>query len=281
MTRQRRTPGKGAATDRGDVGRPHATFHTASHTAHDAPPTAATHAIPEGDPVATRQALASAAAALGLTLGDCALDRLLEYLTLLQRWNATYNLTAVRDPRAMLAQHLVDCLAVVPALERQLAGRPGTTPTRRPVRVLDVGSGGGLPGVVLAIADERLQVTCVDTVGKKSAFVRQVAGQLALPTTLQAVHARVEALPVAARGTGFDIVTSRAFSSLADFTRLTTDLLVPGGVWMAMKGKPPEDEIAALPARVEVFHVEHLQVPGLAADRCLVWMRPRPSAASA
>ena len=277
MTRQKRTPGPDAATDRGHVGGAHVPApHTALHTA----PTAAAHAVTEGDATATRQALASAAAALGLTLGDRALDRLLEYLALLQRWNATYNLTAVRDPRAMLAQHLVDCLAVVPALERQLAGRPGTTPTTRPVRVLDVGSGGGLPGVVLAIADERLQVTCVDTVGKKSAFVRQVAGQLALPT-LQAVHARVEALPVAARGTGFDIVTSRAFSSLADFTRLTADLLVPGGVWMAMKGKPPEDEIAALPARVEVFHVERLQVPGLAADRCLVWMRPRPTAASA
>lgn len=277
MTRQKRTPGQGAATDRGHVGAAHFPApHTAPHTA----PKAAAHAVTEGDATATRQALASAAAALGLTLGDRALDRLLEYLTLLQRWNATYNLTAVRDPRAMLTQHLVDCLAVVPALERQLAGRPGTTPTTRPVRVLDVGSGGGLPGVVLAIADERLQVTCVDTVGKKSAFVRQVAGQLALPS-LQAVHARVEALPVAARGPGFDIVTSRAFSSLADFTRLTTDLLVPGGVWMAMKGKPPEDEIAALPARVEVFHVEHLPVPGLAADRCLVWMRPRPTAASA
>ena len=178
----------------------------------------------------------------------------------------------------MLTQHLVDCLAVVPALERQLAGRPVTTPTTPPARVLDVGSGGGLPGVVLAIADESLQVTCVDTVGKKSAFVRQVAGQLALPG-LQAVHARVEALPAAARGTGFDVVTSRAFSSLADFTRLTADLLVPGGVWMAMKGKAPDDEIAALPAGVEVFHVEHLQVPGLDAERCLVWMRPRAAAA--
>jgi len=273
VTRQKRTPGKGAATDSGNVV---GTHEAAPHTA----PTAAAHAVKKGDATGTRQALASAAATLGITLGDRALDRLLEYLALLQRWNATYNLTAVRDPEAMLTQHLVDCLAVVPALERQLASRPVSTPAPPPAHVLDVGSGGGLPGIVLAIADERLRVTCVDTVGKKAAFVRQVAGQLALPG-LQAVHARVEALPAAARGTGFDIVTSRAFSSLADFTRLTAELLVPGGVWMAMKGKAPEDEITALPDRVEVFHVEHLQVPGLGAERCLVWMRPRAAAASA
>lgn len=260
MTRPQRAQGQGAAPGRATARRPH-------------------DAATESDPRAARQALGAAANAVGITLDERALDRLLEYLALLQRWNATYNLTAVRDPRVMLTQHLVDCLAVVPALERQLAGRPVTRPDALRARVLDVGSGGGLPGVVLAIADDRLQVTCVDTVGKKSAFVRQVAGQLALPG-LQAVHARVEALPAAARGTGFDVVTSRAFSSLADFTRLTADLLAPGGVWMAMKGRAPDDEIAALPASIEVFHVEHLQVPGLDAERCLVWMRPTAATAS-
>lgn len=190
-------------------------------------------------------------------------DALLAYLALLQRWNATYNLTAVRDPAAMLTQHLADCLAVVPALQRHY-GRPPPA-----MRVLDVGSGGGLPGVVVAVLLPMLDVTCVDTVGKKAAFVRQAAAALALPN-LHAVHARVEALQAAP----FDLITCRAFASLTDFVRLTRTQLAPSGVWLAMKGRRPDDEIDALPASVQVFHVEPLTVPGLAADRCLVWMRP-------
>jgi len=198
-------------------------------------------------------------AELGLAPTAAQLQALADYLGLLQRWNTTYNLTAVRDPQAMLTQHLADCLAVVkPLLTRCAAGR-----------VLDVGSGGGLPGVVLAVLAPALDVTCVDTVGKKAAFVRQVAGQLALPN-LHAAHSRVEAL----KTPGFDLVTSRAFASLRDFTSLTAHLLAPGGLWMAMKGKQPDDELAALPPGVSVFHVEQLQVPGLEAERCLVWMRP-------
>lgn len=197
--------------------------------------------------------------ALGLNAEPQHIQALVTYLDLLQRWNATYNLTAVRDPAAMLTQHLADCLAVVQPLRRQL--------TRG--RVLDVGSGGGLPGAVLAIVEPQWQVSCVDAVGKKTAFIRQVAGALGLPN-LQAVHARVETLATAS----FDLITSRAFASLPDFTRLTCALLAPNGVWMAMKGKRPQDEIAALPAEVEVFHVEPLSVPGLAAERCLIWMRP-------
>lgn len=184
------------------------------------------------------------------------------YLDLLARWNATYNLTAVRERQAMLTQHLADCLAVVPPLQRQGAQR-----------VLDVGSGGGLPGVVLAACMPQLKVCCIDTVAKKVAFIRQAAAELQLPN-LQAQHARVEQW----RGSSFDLVTSRAFSSLADFTRLTRHLLSPGGVWMAMKGKTPEQEIAALPASVEVFHVEQIEVPGLDAQRCLVWMKPKDTA---
>lgn len=197
-------------------------------------------------------------------MSDAELDRRLEaYLGLLAKWNAAYNLTAVRDPAQMRAQHLADCLAVVEPLRRQLgAGRSA--------RILDVGSGGGLPGVVLAAAEPAWDVTCVDTVGKKAAFVRQVAGELALPN-LHAEHARVEAL----KARPFDVITSRAFASLPDFVRLTQPLLAPGGVWVAMKGKRPDDEIAALPASIEVFHVEPLTVPGLDAERCLVWMRPR------
>jgi 16S rRNA (guanine527-N7)-methyltransferase len=113
-------------------------------------------------------------------------------------------------------------------------------------------------------------VSCIDTVGKKAAFIRQVAGELALPN-LHAVHARVESLA----GSPFDVITARAFASLPDLIRLTRPLLAPGGLWMAMKGRRPDDEIAALPADIDMFHVEPLDVPGLHAERCLIWMRPR------
>jgi 16S rRNA (guanine527-N7)-methyltransferase len=183
------------------------------------------------------------------------------YLDLLQRWNGTYNLTAVRDRQGVLSQHLADCLAVVKPLQRHAAAGC----------LLDVGSGGGLPGVVIATLLPQWQVTCVDSVAKKMAFVRQVAGAVPLPN-LRAEHSRIEALKAAP----FDLVTSRAFASLAAFTHLTRSHLAQGGVWMAMKGRVPEAEMAELPAGVEVFHVEHLDVPGLDAQRCLVWMRPRP-----
>ena len=195
----------------------------------------------------------------GLDASPTQLQTLVDYLLLLQRWNATYNLTAVRDPAAMLTQHLADCLAVIPPLKRHAEGG----------RLLDVGSGGGLPGVVIAALLPAWQVTCVDAVAKKMAFVRQVAGALPLPN-LRAEHLRVEQLQQAP----FDLITSRAFSSLADFTRLTRAHLAPGGVWMAMKGRAPTEELAELPADVEVFHVEQLAVPGLDAQRGLVWMRP-------
>jgi 16S rRNA (guanine527-N7)-methyltransferase len=203
--------------------------------------------------------------ALGLAAAPQQEQRLLQYLDLLQRWNATYNLTAVRDRHGMLTQHLADCLAVVEPLTRVLPKG----------RVLDVGSGGGLPGVVLAIMCPALDVTCVDTVGKKAAFVRQVSGALGLDN-LQSAHARVEALALQP----FDLITSRAFASLADFTSLTRPLLAPGGVWMAMKGKSPDVEVAQLPPGVAVFHVEQLQVPTLDAERCLVWMRPQAAEAT-
>lgn len=207
-------------------------------------------------------ALQADALVLGWALEPAAAGRLATYRDLLVKWNATYNLTALRDPAQMRTQHLADCLTVVAPLRRHAAGRP--------LRVLDVGSGGGLPGVVLAAVEPGWDVTCVDTVGKKAAFVRQVAAELGLPN-LHAEHARVEAL----KAPPFDLITSRAFASLADFVQLTRPLLAPVGAWMAMKGKPPSDEIAALPADVEVFHVEPLVVPGLDAERCLVWMRPR------
>ena len=209
--------------------------------------------------------LAHAAQALGVPLAPGQIDALLAYLSLLQRWNATYNLTAVRDPAQMLVQHIVDCLAVIPSLSRTLdpAG----------ARVLDVGSGAGLPGVVIAVACPAIQVVCVDTVGKKAAFIRQAAMELQL-SNLRAEHARVEAL----KPPPFDLITSRAFASLADFVTLTRHLLAPGGRWMAMKGQAPGAELAALPAGVVLDTVEPLAVPGLAAERCLVWLRPAPAA---
>lgn len=212
---------------------------------------------------ADEQRLADLSAALGLPITPAQRAALVAYVDLLARWNATYNLTAVRDRDAVWSQHIADCLAVLPALDRHLTASPAR-------RVLDVGSGGGLPGVVLALLRPALDVTCVDTVGKKAAFVRQVAGALRLPH-LHAAHSRVETL----RAPAFDLITSRAFASLADFVRLSRALLAPGGTWMAMKGKRPDDEIAALPDDVTVFHVEPIQVPGLDADRCLVWIKPK------
>lgn len=215
--------------------------------------------------------LAAASRTLALDLDPHAIERLCGYTALLSRWNAVYNLTALRDPAQMLSHHLLDCLAVLPPLRRHAAGRP--------LQVLDVGSGGGLPGVVLAIAQPAWRVVCVDTVAKKAGFIRQVAAELGL-SNLSSVHARVEALPLPPEG-GFDLITSRAFASLPDFCRLTRRLLTPDGVWAAMKGVAPHDEQAALPSDIDVFHVEQVQVPALDAHRCLVWMRPRRGAQAA
>jgi 16S rRNA (guanine527-N7)-methyltransferase len=205
--------------------------------------------------------LREGAAALGAPLDDGQASRLLSYLALVTKWNRVYNLTAVRDPAAMLVQHLLDSLSVIrPLVRHQGSG---------PFRLLDVGSGAGLPGVVIALVLPEAEVTCVDTVGKKASFIQQVAAELGL-RNLRSEHARVEQLaPKQA-----EVVTSRAFASLADFVELTRPHLKEGGVWMAMKGKAPTDELAALPADVEVLGVEPLRVPELAAERCLVWMRP-------
>jgi 16S rRNA (guanine527-N7)-methyltransferase len=204
--------------------------------------------------------LAAAAAALGVPLSDEQLAALLAYLALIQKWNRVYNLTALRQPQEMLTHHLIDSLAVVAPLRRQIAGQA-------PVRLLDVGAGAGLPGVVVAICCPEVDVTCVDTVAKKAAFVQQVAATLRLPN-LRGLHARVETLTQP-----FDVVCSRAFASLVDFTTWSRSALSEHGVWMAMKGKHPGDELSALPSDVAVFHVEPLVVPGLDAERCVVWMR--------
>lgn len=204
--------------------------------------------------------LREGAVQLGLDLSDRQVEQLLAYLDLVAKWNKVYNLTAVRDPQDMLVQHLLDSLAAVPPLRRQTQGRA--------TRMLDVGSGAGLPGVVVAICCPEIQVDCVDTVGKKAAFIQQAAVQLQLPN-LRGLHDRVENL----RGP-YDVISCRAFASLADFVTWSAGALAPGGVWLAMKGKQPDAEIAVVsPAAACVFHVEQLRVPGLAAERCIVWMR--------
>ena len=195
---------------------------------------------------------------LGLALNPAQQQQLLDYLDLLGKWNKIYNLTAVRDPAQMLTQHLLDCLAVVQPLKARLPALQ---------TVLDVGAGGGLPAVVLAVACPQWQVSAVDTVAKKAAFIQTAAHSLGLPN-LRGIHARVEDL-----AEGYDLVCSRAFASLADFTSWSAAALKPGGVWMAMKGRVPDEELAALPPGVRVDEVQLLQVPGLEAQRCVVWMR--------
>ena len=203
--------------------------------------------------------LRSGAQALGLVLSDVEIQHLLDYAALIQKWNKVYNLTALRDPADMLTHHLLDSLTAVAPLRRHTQGQA--------VRVLDVGSGGGLPGVVLAICMPELSVSCVDTVAKKAAFVQQVAVSLKLPN-LRGLHARVESL-----ADPYQVICSRAFASLPDFVIWSRAALAEGGVWMAMKGKHPQGEIDALPADVKVFHVEPLTVPGLDVERCMVWMK--------
>lgn len=208
--------------------------------------------------------------ALGLSLSPETEQRLLDYLDLIARWNKVYNLTAVRDPRDMLRQHLLDCLAAVPLLD---AADPVRGAGAGPWRILDVGSGAGLPGVVLAIVRPQWQVTCVDTVAKKASFIRQVGVELGLPN-LQAVHQRVEEMDTPP----FDLITSRAFASLADFIALTRERLAPQGQWAAMKAHLTEEERTAVPSDVQITGVSSLAVPGLDAQRCLVWMRPAAGA---
>lgn len=210
------------------------------------------------------------AAQMDLVLDKSQLEALWRHQALIQQWNRVYNLTAIHDPQAMYEQHLLDSLAIVAPLRRHWDQQRGLPATLGP-SVLDVGSGAGLPGVPIAIAEPTWTVTCIDTVGKKAAFVKQVGGELGL-LGLTSLHGRVETLP---SSPGHDIIVSRAFASLQDFTSWTRHLLRPDGIWVAMKGKLPDSEMDNLLEGVEVFHVEPLRIPGQAAERCLVWMRDR------
>jgi len=218
-----------------------------------------THWIDKSKQAYNRERLADmlfeGVSAMSLQLDQRQFDLLLDYQSLLHKWNGVYNLTAVRDPEAMVRQHLLDSLAAVTALENA-------------VRVLDVGSGGGLPGIVLAIARPELRVDLIDTVQKKTAFLNQVRVELGLENVQ--VHAgRVENLEV---GTPFDTITSRAFSSLADLVQLSQHVLAPGGRYIAMKGLVPDEEIEELPPGWCVSEIRPIKVAGLDAARHLIIM---------
>jgi 16S rRNA (guanine527-N7)-methyltransferase len=197
--------------------------------------------------------LASGIAALGLDLSREQQAKLLAFRDLLLKWNKVYNLTALRDPDQAISHHLLDSLAILPHV-----GSGG---------LLDVGSGGGLPGIPLAIARPDLSVSMVDTVQKKATFLQQAAIELGLKN-VTAHHARVEQLPGQ-----FEQISSRAFAELKLFTDLTRHLLAPGGRWLAMKGVQPDEEIAALPNDIMVEHIIPLHVPGLEAERHLIILK--------
>lgn len=223
---------------------------------------------PKGPPMdhsQLRLQLVEGARMLGAELATPQADALMSYLALLEKWSKVYNLTGVRTAEEALSLHLLDSLSLLPPLRRHLEG---TRQQRAgPARLLDVGSGAGLPAVVIAVLCPELEVTAVDAVAKKTAFITQVAAVLGL-ANLKVRHGRVETVR-----DQFDVIVSRAFASLPDFTRWTQQALAERGVWVAMKGKLPDGEMAALPAGCSVFHVERLLVPGLSAERCLVWMR--------
>jgi 16S rRNA (guanine527-N7)-methyltransferase len=194
--------------------------------------------------------------ALGLDLPEAAQIGLLAYVALLKKWNATYNLTAIRDQGEMVTQHLLDSLAVLPAMQESvLAGR----------RWADIGSGAGLPGIPLAIARPDLDMTLVEAVEKKSAFQRQAKIELGL-ANVSVLNHRVEEIS----GGAFDAVISRAFAELGDFVRLAGHLPGPDGRLYAMKGLLPEGEISRLPPGWAVADCIRLNVPGLAAERHLI-----------
>jgi len=192
---------------------------------------------------------------LSLQLDEAQCDKLLDYVSLLQKWNGVYNLTAVREPMQMMTQHLLDSLAALPAFE----GRHNT---------LDVGAGGGLPGIVLAIARPDMQVSLIDTVQKKTAFLTQVKSELGL-SNVTVNSGRVEELQGVEK---FDAITSRAFSDLNDFIRLSEHLMKEGGIYIAMKGVIPQAEIAQLPTSWKVKEIVPLKVPGMQAERHLILM---------
>jgi 16S rRNA (guanine527-N7)-methyltransferase len=206
--------------------------------------------------------LADGVRELGLELNDAQQRKLLDYVALLAKWNNVYNLTAIRDPRQMLIQHILDSLTIVPHLA-----------PRGPSAVLDVGSGGGLPGIVLAIVLPEWTITTNDIVHKKTAFQAQAKAELGL-SNLSVVTGRVETLRLGAEVPAkFDVIVSRAFAELSDFVTLARHLVAEQGAIWAMKGVWPDDEIERLPASAHVEQVIRLNVPSLDAERHLIEVR--------
>jgi 16S rRNA (guanine527-N7)-methyltransferase len=206
-----------------------------------------------------------ACTALTLRVNTHQQQQLLDYLNELLKWNKTYNLTAIRDPQQALIHHVFDSLSIVGPIQSYLADQGVKQPT-----ILDVGSGAGLPGVVLAVMLPAAKITCVDAVEKKTSFIRQAASVLKLDN-LSATHARVEQLNL----NKYDVVTSRAFASLEDFVTLAGDQALPTGVLLAMKGKRPDDEIQQMHNRTQwnVTKTDQIAVPQLNAERCLLWIK--------
>lgn len=220
------------------------------------------HAMVDTSREALHTLLIDGIGSLGITLDEAQVAKLLDYVALLGKWNAVYNLTAIRDPRQMLIQHILDSLSIVP----HLCGPAEAT-------VLDVGSGGGLPGIVLAIVFPQWRVTLNDIVHKKSAFQTQAKAELKL-TNLSVVTGRVEQLRPGHEVPGqFDLIVSRAFADLADFVTLARHLVAPGGAIWAMKGIHPNDEIARLPEGAHLRETIRLAVPALDAERHLLEVR--------
>jgi 16S rRNA (guanine527-N7)-methyltransferase len=205
--------------------------------------------------VETRQLLEEGVAELQLNLQSDQLNQLMSYLELLIKWNGVYNLTSVRNPPDMVRQHLLDSLSAAFAFNQAK-------------NVLDVGSGGGLPGVVLAIVYPELHVAMIDTVNKKTAFLQQVKAELGL-NNVTVYTGRVEQLQAPKP---FDVITSRAFSELANFVNWAGHLLATGGQMIALKGQLPDAEIAVLPAGWTITKVQAITVPGLDAQRHLLWI---------
>jgi len=202
--------------------------------------------------------LADGIAEMQLDVSPAQQTQLMDYLGLMNKWNAVYNLTSLRDPAQMMTHHLLDSLAAVPAFAQAK-------------NVLDVGSGGGLPGIVLAIVRPDMQVSMIDTVHKKTAFLTQVKAQLGL-SNATVYTARVEQLQVD-EDKRFDVITSRAFADLSDFVNWSGHLLAPGGRYIALKGVAPADEQQRVPAEWRVTGVQPLQVPRLGAERHLVFIQ--------
>jgi 16S rRNA (guanine527-N7)-methyltransferase len=207
------------------------------------------------DRAALSAVLEEGIAAMRLDVSPAQQDKLMNYLALMFKWNAVYNLTSLRDPMQMVTHHLLDSLAAVPAFAAAN-------------NVLDVGSGGGLPGIVLAIVRPDMKVSMIDTVHKKTAFLTQVKAELGL-ANVTVYTARVEQLQVSDK---FDVITSRAFADLSDFVNWSSHLLADGGHYIALKGVAPKDEQERLPAEWKVSKVEPLDVPRLGAERHLVFI---------